>query len=341
MSELQVVEASTNKNLQVVQSNLLVNSFYNISNYENKVLLAAISQIKISDQKLCWHKFTTDQLCELCNIERKYAKETLMSVKDSLFDKKFKLSNEIVEIDGKKMEFEGEYRFIDGIRYNDNIWLIKLSDFLIPFVLNLKSNFTSKELSSLTKYSTAVGIRFDLIFTMEYKKAVSRMPLKKKMEYCLVKYIPLEELKKMFLLENKYNNNFNRFKTVIIDTMLEDMRIINNYQVTVEYVKKGKKVIGVKFYVKLGENNPFLQELQTSLEQKENNETIIKTVLCKKFKFSVDEANDIYTNHHAELKNIFSKIKQENISDEDGRNLIISLLCENTPSEIDEFWDNL
>ena len=159
----------------MVIANSLIEAQHNLGLNENKLLNAVIAQIGMYDKEIKTFEFTTKQLQELCNLKPNHIKRTLNEIRKNLMNKTFSLKDEFKKENGKTELATIEYHWIRYIKYNDNRWEIRLSDDLIPLLLNLKKEFTTKRLKQIQTYENIYAQRLDMIFTMYFNRKSSKM----------------------------------------------------------------------------------------------------------------------------------------------------------------------
>ena len=299
----------------MVIANSLIEAQHNLVLNENKLLNAVIAQIGMYDKEIKTFEFTTKQLQELCNLKSNHIKRTLNEIRKNLMNKTFSLKDEF-EKDGKKEPATVEYHWIRYIKYNDNRWIIRLSDDLVPLLLNLKKEFTTKRLKQIQTYENIYAQRLDMIFTMYFNRKSSKMSEEAKKNYEVKISYTLEEIRNMFCLQEKYTEfqNFNRF---ILKPAVEEINKKGFFKVIMEKkIGMRNKCKEIIFIFSLGENN--------ELSQEKTDEDKIKKLL-KLFSYSTKEIVSILENISIkEIKNIFGELSKEKdtLTDSEQTNFI-------------------
>lgn len=297
----------------LVVANGLIEANHNLVLNENKLLNAVMAQISMYDTEIKEFEFTTKQLQEICNLNPLHIKRTLDKIRKNLLKKTFTLKDEIKR-DGEHEEVTAEYNWIRYIKYNDNRWLIRLSDDLAPLLLNLKKEFTAKRLQELQTYENLHAQRLDMIFTMYFNRRTSKMSFDNKIKYKTKISYSLTEFKKMFGLEEKYTdyNNFYRF---VLKPAIEEIN--NKGYFSVSFEKKNglkNKCEGIILFFSLGEKT--IHEIQN--REISDSQKMIKLLCC--FSYSKKEAEKMLnTLDIEEIKNIFTNLakQKENMTNEE------------------------
>jgi plasmid replication initiation protein len=245
------------ENNLVTMSNTLLRASYEISLVEKRLLLAFISQI---DNDICKKegaerdnlptitsdtRYTLDvkAYSNLYNIEYEAAKNELEVAVDKLFQK---------EVTFTTPEGRVTTRWIASkIKYTkgEHTLGLKWASDIIPFISELRDNFTSYRLRFLSTISSVYALRLYELFIMELNRSY-----KSHVELT----IPVEQLRDMLALGNKYTL-FSDFRKRVIEEPINQLNKDKNSNITVSiadgtgkklYNKKGKQVVSITFRVK-------------------------------------------------------------------------------------------
>lgn len=252
----------------LVQSNKLVESWYCITGSEQKVLNAVMAQVRQHDTMLPTYVFTAEQIASICGFEKRNIKRLLNNVVSGLMGKTFSIQND----DGS----ETVYHWIHCIKFDTKTMTIKLSDDLIPYLIALKKDFTTKKLESLQCYDNGIAMRLDLYFSMKFKKSASGFKSNvKKKEYILRDTKTFYELKRMLGYDKKYDRNRDFYHRIIVPA-IEEIQFRKTFNIDMEVegdVSDRKDKMGrINFTVTLGENNDFLIQLEEEIKKAEERE---------------------------------------------------------------------
>lgn len=310
----------------VVQSNSLIEAKHDLELNEHKIINAVISQIKQYDQKINTFEFTFSQLCELCNFEERNLKRTLHRVCLNLMSKTFYLNDTYIDENGNKAMERRYYHWIRLIKLRQNKLVIRLSDDLMPLLLNLKKDFTSERLSAIEEYENEYALRLDMLFTMYFNKKTSKMSLEQLSKYCMRLEFDLDELKYFLSCDIKYPR-FNSFNERVLSPLLEELNNKKFYRVSMEKISENKKVKKIMFFVSLGERNTKVKSIKQKIANKEKD--IIMAILGDDYGISNEIIKKIINNNDVSFIKDTLKLLNKNNIENPKDFLIQKLLPEN------------
>ena len=211
------------KNNLIVKSNQVIEASYTLTTIEQRLILSAIAQVpkgeEISDDVL--YPLTTKNLVKLGGDEKASHKEFKNAV-NRLYERS------IVLRDGDESD---SFRWIQEKVFNgSNVAFIRFSKPILPFLCNLKSEFTKYLESDIVGMSSPYSIRFyELI--MQYRSIGKRE-------------ISLEDLRWMFQLQNKYPV-WADLKKRVIDQATKEINEHSPYNLTIEPKRTGRKITSI------------------------------------------------------------------------------------------------
>ena len=213
----------------VVKSNDLIRkNRFSLSLTEQRIVLYLISKIKPQDEVLLEYDFNIRDFCEVCGID--YL-NNLTQLKDTVKQLRDK-SIWITLPDGG----ETTVSWIEKptLYHNSGTLKIKLDKDMMPYLLQLKENFTSYELIAILALKSKFSLRlYELLKSYEY----------------LGKYeVSLEQLRKTMMLETEYPKT-NDFKRYVIDKALDEINVYTDLSVSYEVVKQGRTIAGFNFTI--------------------------------------------------------------------------------------------
>ena len=211
----------------ITKQNAVIKASYRLSPNEQAIVLTAISKIdkNVSDQVL--YELNIKELSELTDTRLSDAYSTFKKASFELFERKITLTNET-----KKLT-----RWIQTIDYKDGEGIIKIqfSNQILPFLTNLKENFTSYNLRNVAKFKSTYGVRiYELMMQWKKRKSID---------------IELDDLKNMFMLDSSYDR-IDNIKRRVIEPALKDINNHSDINASYENIKKGRKITGFKFTFK-------------------------------------------------------------------------------------------
>ena len=234
------------KNNLIVKSNQVIEASYTLTTIEQRLILSAIAQVpkgeEISDDVL--YPLTTKNLVKLGGDEKASHKEFKDAV-NRLYERS------IVLRDGDESD---SFRWIQEKVFNGSkVAFIRFSKPILPFLSNLKAEFTKYLESDIVGMSSPYSIRFyELI--MQYRSIGKRE-------------ISLEDLRWMFQLQNKYPV-WADLKKRVIEQATKEINEHSPYNLTIEPKRTGRKITSIvlKFQDKKSlkkpkesTNNPLLE----------------------------------------------------------------------------------
>lgn len=111
---------------------------------------------------------------------------------------------------------------------------IKLDEDMIPYLFDLQEKFTAYGLNNILRMKSQYSIRlFEILKSYSWQKT---------------KTFNVEELKKMFMVENiKSYKDFSLFRKKVLEIAIAEINELTDLSVSMETETKGRKVIKVKF----------------------------------------------------------------------------------------------
>ncbi|MCF9047425.1 replication initiation protein RepM [Acinetobacter nectaris] len=240
------------KNELVVKSNQVIEASYRLSVVEQRVILSAIAKIpkmcEVSDNEI--YSVSVQDLQNL-GIHEKTAYRDLKEAVSRLYDRSISL-----DLDDKLVKM----RWVQRIEFTDSQGIIALrfSKDILPFISNLKANFTQYLLSEVSKMQGVYSVRiYELL--IQYKEVGGRL-------------IAIDDLRKMLDLGKKYNTTGN-FIAWVITPAIEEINEFTDLRITVMPTKTGRKFTHINFIIKKKAN---IKGVGFNDKSKENDEIFYK-----------------------------------------------------------------
>lgn len=213
----------------VVKSNELIRkSRFSLSLTEQRIVLYLISKIKPNDTDLLEYEFNIKDFCEVCGIDYFTNLSQLKEIIKALRDK----STWITLPNGAETLvswIEKPYLFRDSGSIK-----VRLDRDLMPYLLQLKDNFTQYELIAILALKSKFSLRLYELF---------------KSYESIGKYeVSLEELRKLMMLENEYPLIAD-FRRYVIDKSVEEIERFTDLQISYEKIKQGRSITGFIFTI--------------------------------------------------------------------------------------------
>ena len=217
------------QNELVVKSNQVIEASYRLSVVEQRVVLSAIAKIpkmcEVSDDEI----YTVSvQDLQALGVHEKTAYRDLKEAVNRLYERSISL-----DIDDKLIKM----RWVQRIEFTDNQGIIALrfSKDILPFISNVKANFTQYMLSEVSKMQGAYSVRIYELLT-QYKSVGERS-------------IAIDDLRIMLDLGSRYKTTGNLIAWVI-DPSIEEINEQTDLKITAEPQKTGRKFTHIKFTIK-------------------------------------------------------------------------------------------
>lgn len=217
------------QNELVVKSNQVIEASYRLSVVEQRVVLSAIAKIpkmcEVSDDEI----YTVSvQDLQALGVHEKTAYRDLKEAVNRLYERSISL-----DIDDKLIKM----RWVQRIEFTDNqsIIALRFSKDILPFISNVKANFTQYMLSEVSRMQGAYSIRIYELLT-QYKSVGERS-------------IAIDDLRVMLDLGSRYKTTGNLIAWVI-DPSIEEINEQTDLVIKAEPLKTGRKFTHIKFSIK-------------------------------------------------------------------------------------------
>lgn len=245
------------KDYLVVKSNyFIMNSSYDLSLEEQKVILTLASMVNPQDEEFKPYKFKISEFMELLGVDTKTKYVEIPKITKELMKKVFEIreENKIIQV-----------AWLSSAVYEKGSGYVELefSPRLKPYMLQLKDLFTRYRLANIlnmkSKYSPKL---YELLKANEFKK-------QKFFE------IDIDKLRELFKAEDIYPL-YADFKRHIIIKTQKELKKYTDIAFDFEEIKTGRKVTSIKFIIKANEATynkpvedlPHLESKNTPKEEK-------------------------------------------------------------------------
>lgn len=228
------------ENNLVAQSNALVLAAYAMSTKEKQLLFSCISHIDsrpdaVQITKQTKFTITVEQIMEVFYHDGKKQNiyRDLETAADSLFDREV-----TIQLDGNKRL---RTRFVSGVLFDtdNNLITVTFAEDILPYLTQLKANFTKYRLIEIAELSSTHAIRL-------YELIVCWIG-----QYQYSKTLDLEDFKYIMGVSGKYKQ-FGQLRERVIDKALEEINANTEYKITVDYRKVRQSFVSLtlKFHKK-------------------------------------------------------------------------------------------
>jgi len=141
--------------------------------------------------------------------------------------------------------------YVEWTDYNDEV-LIRFSPEIIPYLVNLKKNFTQHALSDIAELNSKYSIILYRWLSMNYNQYDHYRHKGGRREEQIESYrnpiISIRELREMTDTVNEYKR-FDSLEAWILKKPLEEITANTSFDVTYEKVKKGRSIDSIVFYI--------------------------------------------------------------------------------------------
>ena len=178
--------------------------------------------------------------------------------------------------------------YVKWTDYNDEV-LIRFSPEIIPYLVNLKKNFTQHALSDIAELNSKYSIILYRWLSMNYNQyehySVKGGRRADQVESYRNPSISVKELRIMTDTINEYKD-MNNFTKKVLNKPLEEMNAHTSFNVTYEKVKKGRSIDSIVFHITkkpVAKNEYYKQEEQDPvyLENKADREAKQKMLFAE------------------------------------------------------------
>lgn len=219
------------KNLIVYKANALIEASYKLTLQEQRILLVCIAKLNPQDKNPNkTFQITSQEFLNIFpNVGKKHAEERLQEAIDKLAERwihvyKDKEKRRIRWIQEEAKYFNGEGKVE-----------IVFSDSIMPYLTQLKGQFTSIILKNVSSLKSNYSIRiYELL--MQFKIIGSRI-------------ITVQKLRNILEVEDKYRT-FKSFNQWVIQPSLKELNEKSNLNVTVKTIKVGRSIKSLEFVFK-------------------------------------------------------------------------------------------
>ena len=234
-----------NKNLIVCKSNNVIEAGYRLGLNEQRVILACMSRVNSMNELLESDEFelSAQDFALMYNISQNRAYGELKEVSKSLYHRSLTIFNP----DPSRPKIEKiETRWISSIAYlpDDGKVILRFSKDILPFLGELKGQFTRYKLEHIGKMTSIYAIRlYELL--AQWKNIGKRE-------------VELNWLKQQLQLDSSYER-MNNLKARVIEPAVKDINAHSNFDVTWTQRKSGKKISHLVFEFKEKKNSLFVK----------------------------------------------------------------------------------
>lgn len=213
--------------LTVVKANSLIEASYRLTLDEMRLLALTIGTMNPKSDQQVFEFSVSEFVNQFPDVNADRAYTQIKSAIERISERWVKTEDE---------RHVTKFRWVSSQTYfkKEGRFKIALTNEIMPYLTQLKGQFTQYQLNHISDFSSVHAIRLYELFT-QYKRLGER-------------YISVEELKKWLQLEDKYDryNNLNQW---VLIPALSEINEKSDLFVGYEPIKRGRKIIGVEFNI--------------------------------------------------------------------------------------------
>jgi plasmid replication initiation protein len=213
----------------VVKHNDLIDAAQRLSIYESRILLTCIARINSKGSLLHTDKFvlTVEDVAELVGIDSNSAYCELKKAVDRLAERW------VYFIKPSDRIKEAKSRWVSYVAYIPHEGIIEL--YFAPHIIPLLSDISK----DFTQYKIENVLNFQSMYSLRLYELMCRWGGKEKI-------VEIQWLKTHLEVGEKHDR-IDNFKKWIIENPLQEINQFSNLKVTAEYIKRGRRIVSVKF----------------------------------------------------------------------------------------------
>ncbi len=224
-------EIEKQRHLRVIKSNEMIRKGrFNLALVEQRIVLFMISKIRPDAADFDTIEFNIRDFCEVCGIQYR---SNISALKDTIKE----LADKSMWIQTGKGKQQTLIRWIEKPYIDPDCGIVKirLDRDLLPYLINLKSNFTEYQLISTLALRSVYSLKlYELLKSYLY----------------LGKYeITIDELKEYLQVDNRYGE-IKYFNRDVVRRELDEINDYTDIEVTCEYIRRGKTISGYRFSIR-------------------------------------------------------------------------------------------
>jgi plasmid replication initiation protein len=219
------------KNL-IVKKNKLIESKYNMTTLELKLIIVALSRIKKGDTNFFKTQIKVLEFSDLVGTNETSIYKNIKKACESLSSKTLKIYND------KNFEI---YTWIKHIKYysSEGSLEIEFNELLAPYLLLIKDNFTAYMLKDIIHLKSKYSIRiYELL--KQYEKIGYRV-------------IELNHFKDLLCINGSYSK-YGLLKNRVLEPAKNELKKCSDIEFTYTAIKEGRKIVSVRFNIFKSDN---------------------------------------------------------------------------------------
>ena len=217
------------ENSLIVKSNELIEASYRLTTSEQKIILKLVSLIRADSKDFQRYKIKIKDFIKLLGIKDQSKYTEIPKIAEGLMKKVLTIK----ENDGiLKVAWLSAFKQIDG----EGAIEIEFSPYLRPYLLQLKSRFTSYNLQNAIQLKSGYSLRIYELLKQYYSIGE--------------RTFTIEKLRYILAIEDQEYPLYADFKRYIIKQAQKEINIKTDISFEFEEIKIGRKVNSIKFIIK-------------------------------------------------------------------------------------------
>jgi len=214
--------------LIVTQANELVESRYNLTLGEQRLIFTMIARIQPDDEDFKPYRISLRELAEFLGIDKNHIYADCKKITKKLLAK-------VVEIQESGRLLQTHW--VSSADYIDGTGTVNLTfdPLLKPYLLQLKGNFTSSKLEMLLSFKSQYTMRMYSLLK-QYERLNGRE-------------VDLEKLRNMLGLKSDQYTLYSNFKKDILESTKKELKAKANLHFEFDEIKYGRKVGAIRFRI--------------------------------------------------------------------------------------------
>jgi len=214
--------------LIVTQANKLVESRYNLTLGEQRLIFTMISRIQLNDEDFKPYSISLNQLADFLGINKNHMYADCKKMTKKLLEKVVEIQEE-----GRLLQTH----WVSSADYIDGTGIVKLTfdPLLKPYLLQLKGSFTSSKLEMLLCFKSQYTMRMYMLL--------------KQYERIQVREIELPELREILGIRAEQYKKYADFKRNILQNTQKELKVKADLYFEFEEVKYGRGIGAIIFYI--------------------------------------------------------------------------------------------
>lgn len=217
-------------NYLVVKSNrFIMNSGYDLSLGEQKIILTLASMVSPDDEDFKPYIFKISEFINLLEINDPSKYSEIPKITKELMKKVFEIKEGKTTI---------QTAWLSSVKYEKGSGMVEMtfSNYLKPYMLQLNELYTQYRLKNVLSMKSKYSIRlYEILKSNEFKQQKNIT-------------ISMDDLRYLFKVENTYQR-YNDFKRNIIIYSQDELKMYSDISFEFEEIKTGRKVTAIKFYI--------------------------------------------------------------------------------------------